>query len=212
MPLDEFINGVRSKVAKRYDLKTEAEIDAFFIGMEESAKDNQEALEKRDKMLRDTVAELCEAKRLLKAPVEDFARQHLEQVNSYVGEYIQNWKDEEHSSEKSVGEEHNVSHPVIKLTIDEVLDRLEYNTSQLEMELKSGLWIKGSDSEKFCYEGIVYNNQLKSWLIELKNARRLIKSTSDNCMLTWNDATMDYEWSLKEEARSLINMEDIESD
>ena len=29
-------------------------------------KDNQETLEKRDKMLRDTVAELCEAKRLLK--------------------------------------------------------------------------------------------------------------------------------------------------
>lgn len=142
----------------------------------------------------------------------DFARQHLEQVNSYVGEYIQNWKDEEHSSEKGVGEEHNVSHPVMELTIDKVLDRLEYNTSQLEMELKSGLWIKGSDSEKFCYEGIAYNNQLKSWLIELKNARRLIKSTSDNCMLTWNDATMDYEWSLKEEARSLINMEDVEND
>ena len=28
--------------------------------------DNQQALEKRDKMLKDTVAELCEAKRLLK--------------------------------------------------------------------------------------------------------------------------------------------------
>lgn len=71
MALDRFIASVRSEVAKRFGLKTDAEIDAFFIGMEESAKDNQEALEKRDKMLRDTVAELCEAKRLLKAAVED---------------------------------------------------------------------------------------------------------------------------------------------
>ena len=71
MALDKFINNVRAEVAKRFDLKTDAEIDAFFIGMEESAKDNQESLEKRDKMLRDTVAELCEAKRLLKAAVED---------------------------------------------------------------------------------------------------------------------------------------------
>ena len=62
---------MRTEVAKRFDLKNDAEIDAFFIGLEESAKDNQEALEKRDKMLRDTVAELCKAKRLLKAAVED---------------------------------------------------------------------------------------------------------------------------------------------
>ena len=72
MPLDRFINSVRAEVAKRFNLKTNAEIDAFFIGLEESAKDNQESLEKRDKMLRDTVAELCKAKRLLKAAVEDF--------------------------------------------------------------------------------------------------------------------------------------------
>jgi hypothetical protein len=69
--LDKFINNVRTEVAKRFDLKTDAEIDAFFIGLEDSAKDNQEALEKRDKMLRDTAAELCEAKWLLKAAVED---------------------------------------------------------------------------------------------------------------------------------------------
>lgn len=72
MPLDRFINSVRAEVAKRFDLKTDAEIDAFFIGLEESAKDNQESLEKRDKMLRDTVAELCKAKRLLKAAIEGF--------------------------------------------------------------------------------------------------------------------------------------------
>ena len=69
---DKFINRVRTEAAKRFDLKTDTEIDAFFIGMEISANDFQEALEKRDKMLRDTVAELCEAKRLLKAAVEDF--------------------------------------------------------------------------------------------------------------------------------------------
>lgn len=73
MALDRFIASVRREVAKRFDLESDAEIDAFFIGMEESAKDNQEALEKRDKMLRDAVAELCEAKRLLKAAVEDFS-------------------------------------------------------------------------------------------------------------------------------------------
>lgn len=74
MSLDKFISNVRAEVAKRFDLKTDAEIDAFFIGLEESAKDNQEALEKRDKMLRDTVAELCEAKRLLKMAVEDLSK------------------------------------------------------------------------------------------------------------------------------------------
>lgn len=72
MALDRFIASVRREVAKKFDLKTDAEIDAFFIGMEESARDNQDALEKRDKMLRDTVAELCEAKRLLKAAVGGF--------------------------------------------------------------------------------------------------------------------------------------------
>jgi hypothetical protein len=77
MELEKVINSVRSEVAKRFDLKTDAEIDAFFIGAEESAKNNQEALEKRDKMLRDTVAELCEAKRLLKAAVEDM---HIEDM------------------------------------------------------------------------------------------------------------------------------------
>ena len=42
MALDRFINIIRSEVAKKYDLKTDAEIDAFFIGMEESAKDNMD--------------------------------------------------------------------------------------------------------------------------------------------------------------------------
>ena len=67
MSLDRFIKSVRMEVAKKHHFDTDYEIDAFFLGLEEAAKDNQEALERRDKMLRDTVAELCEAKRLLKA-------------------------------------------------------------------------------------------------------------------------------------------------
>lgn len=85
MALDKFINSVRTEVAKRFNLKTDTEIDAFFIGMGESAKEFQEALEKRDKMLRDTVAELCEAKRLLKAAVEDIHKKCSCECSHYKG-------------------------------------------------------------------------------------------------------------------------------
>lgn len=33
------------------------------------------------------------------------------------------------------------------MTIDEAIKDLEYGTKQLEMEIKSGLWIKGSESD-----------------------------------------------------------------
>lgn len=69
--MDEFTSKVVSNIREKYHFRTVMENNAFLLGMEESAKDNQEALEKRDKMLRDTVAELCEAKKLLKAAVED---------------------------------------------------------------------------------------------------------------------------------------------
>ena len=91
MALNQFIASVRSEVAKRYDLKTDAEIDAFFIGMEESAKDNQQSLEKRDKMLRDTVAELCEARRLLKEAVYDIqylCNNYAVEVNKEIKSYF----------------------------------------------------------------------------------------------------------------------------
>lgn len=84
---DKFINNVRAEAARRFDLKTDGEIDAFFKGMGECAKDNQEALEKRDKMLRDTVKELCEAKRLLKAAVEDMHNS----VNDAHCKYCSKW-------------------------------------------------------------------------------------------------------------------------
>lgn len=45
-------------------------------GCQDCAEENQQSLEKRDKMLRDTVAELVEAKRLLKLAVEDFSNMY----------------------------------------------------------------------------------------------------------------------------------------
>lgn len=61
------------------------------------------------------------------------------------------------------------------MTIDEAIKDLEYNTEQLEMEIKSGLWIKGSESELCCKEGIALNKQHIEWLTELKEAKRLLK-------------------------------------
>lgn len=36
------------------------------------------------------------------------------------------------------------------MTIDEAIENLEYSTKQLEMEIESGIWIKGSVSESRC--------------------------------------------------------------
>lgn len=59
------------------------------------------------------------------------------------------------------------------MTIDEGIKNLEYGTKQLEMELESGLWIKGSESELSCKEGIALNKQYIEWLTELKNRREV---------------------------------------
>lgn len=61
------------------------------------------------------------------------------------------------------------------MTIDEVTNNLEYGTKQLEMEIESGLWIKGSESELCCKEGIALNKQLIDWLTELKDLRVKVK-------------------------------------
>lgn len=61
------------------------------------------------------------------------------------------------------------------MTIDEAIKDLEYGTKQLEMEIKSGLWIKGSESELRCKEGIALNKQHIEWLTELKEAKRLLR-------------------------------------
>jgi hypothetical protein len=61
------------------------------------------------------------------------------------------------------------------MTIDEAIKDLEYGTKQLEMEIESGLWINGSESELLCKEGIALNKQHIEWLSELKEARRLLR-------------------------------------
>lgn len=58
-----------------------------------------------------------------------------------------------------------------KLTLDEAIKDLEYGTEQLEMEIKSGLWIEGSEPELRCKEGIALNKQHIEWLSELKRRR-----------------------------------------
>lgn len=77
MNIDDFSKSVRMKIASKYHFDTDYEIEAFLLGMIEASQDAQVALEKRDKMLRDTVEELYEAKRLLKAAIDDmnFERQ-----------------------------------------------------------------------------------------------------------------------------------------
>lgn len=57
------------------------------------------------------------------------------------------------------------------MTIDEAIKDLEYGTKQLEMEIKSGLWIKGSEPELRCKEGIALNKQHIEWLKELLQRR-----------------------------------------
>lgn len=57
------------------------------------------------------------------------------------------------------------------MTIDEAIKDLEYGTKQLGMEIKSGLWIKGSEPELRCKEGIALNKQHIEWLKELLQRR-----------------------------------------
>lgn len=67
------------------------------------------------------------------------------------------------------------------MTIDEAIKNLEYGTKQLEMEIKSGLWIKGSESELRCKEGITLNKQYIEWLKELKDLREENKVLIQKC-------------------------------
>ena len=69
----ELINGIFSRIKEKYGYTDEQAL-IYLQGLQDCAEENQQSLEKRDKMLRDTVAELVEAKRLLKAAVEDLAK------------------------------------------------------------------------------------------------------------------------------------------
>lgn len=66
------------------------------------------------------------------------------------------------------------------MTIDEAIESLGYGVEQLEMEIESGLCIKGSESDLRCKEGIAINKQHIEWLTELKEAKRLLKSAVDD--------------------------------
>ena len=60
MNIDDFSKSVRMQIASKYHFDTDYEIEAFLLGLLEASNDNQ-----------DTVEELCIAKRLLKAAVDD---------------------------------------------------------------------------------------------------------------------------------------------
>jgi hypothetical protein len=69
--LQKLINGIFSRIKEKYGYTDEQAL-IYLQGYQDCAEENQKSLEKRDKMLRDAVTELCEAKRLLKLAVEDF--------------------------------------------------------------------------------------------------------------------------------------------
>ena len=109
------------------------------------------------------------------------------------------------------------------MTIDEAIKDLEYGTKQLEMEIESGLWIKGSESELCCKEGIALNKQHIEWLTELKEAKRLLKAAVEdmhiedmcdvcvkripNSPIHCPDGSDCFVWRYKDEAEKLLKEE-----
>jgi hypothetical protein len=69
--LQELINGIFSRIKEKYGYTDEQTL-IYLQGCQDCAEENQKSLEKRDKMLRDTVAELVEAKRLLKSAIDEW--------------------------------------------------------------------------------------------------------------------------------------------
>ncbi len=70
--LQELIKSIFNRIKEKYGYTDEQAL-IYLQGCQDCAEENQKSLEKRDKMLGDTVAELVEAKRLLRLAVEDFA-------------------------------------------------------------------------------------------------------------------------------------------
>lgn len=70
--LQKLIKGIFSHIKNKYGYTDEQAL-IYLKGYEDCAEEHQQSLEKRDKMLRDTVAEQCEAKRLLKLALQDLA-------------------------------------------------------------------------------------------------------------------------------------------
>lgn len=71
--LQILIKEIFSRIKEKYGYTDEQAL-VYLKGYEDCAEEHQQSPEKRDKMLRDTVAELCEAKKLLKLAVEDLER------------------------------------------------------------------------------------------------------------------------------------------
>ena len=69
--LQKLINCIFNHVKEKYGYTDEQTL-IYLQGLQDCAEENQQSLEKRDKMLRDTVAELVEAKRLLKDFVSEY--------------------------------------------------------------------------------------------------------------------------------------------
>lgn len=99
------------------------------------------------------------------------------------------------------------------MTIDETIKDLEYGTEQLEMEIKSGLWIKGSEPELSCKEGIALNKQYIEWLTELKEAKRLLKAAMEDMKMLYEASKdegcvgIEFKWRYADEALKLIGDE-----
>lgn len=66
--LQKLIKRIFNHIKEKYGYTDEQAL-IYLQGYQDCAEENQQSLERRDKMLRDTVAELCEAKRLLKIAV-----------------------------------------------------------------------------------------------------------------------------------------------
>ena len=72
--LQTLIKEIFSRIKEKYGYTDEQAL-IYLKGYEDCAEEHQQSLEERDIMLlRDTVAKLCEAKRLLKLAVEDLER------------------------------------------------------------------------------------------------------------------------------------------
>ena len=64
--LQKLIKGIFSRIKDKYGYTDEQAL-IYLQGYQDCAEENQKSLEKRDKLLRDTAAELCEAKLFLKS-------------------------------------------------------------------------------------------------------------------------------------------------
>lgn len=81
--LQTLIKGIFSRIKEKYGYADEQAL-IYLKGYKDCAEEHQQSLEKRDKMLRDTVEELCEAKRLLKSAIEDLNATAAEVYNGGV--------------------------------------------------------------------------------------------------------------------------------